>query len=155
NLTERDIRNLESLGYVGSQTQEAATGSAEQQRSAKEMMPVYDKLVDARHLMYGNKVEEAVLIIREVLGEVPDCTWARILLGTALLEQRRFAQAAEVLETLLKDQPDNVEAHSRLGRALGEQGLWKEALAHLRKAVEIEPDFPQHHFSLGIALNRV
>jgi Tfp pilus assembly protein PilF len=73
-------------------------------------------------------------------------------LGSALIEQHRFAEAAGEFAEALRIKPGYAEAEGNWGFALALQGKVDEAIAHYHKALELKPDLERTHFTLGQAL---
>jgi Flp pilus assembly protein TadD len=71
--------------------------------------------------------------------------------GAALLESRRFADAAALLATAVELMPDSAEAHNDLGVALASLGHVAEAAEHFRRAVTLQPDFTEARENLAHA----
>ena len=63
--------------------------------------------------------------------------------GTALLDGRRFAEAAERFAAAIALTPQSAEAHNNLGVALASMGRVAEARRHFQEAVALRPDFAE------------
>jgi tetratricopeptide (TPR) repeat protein len=77
---------------------------------------------------------------------------ARGNLGSALVEQARFADGAEQFREALRLKPFYPEAESNLGFAVAMQGQLDEAMMHYRQALAWKPRLERTHFLLGNAL---
>jgi len=73
-------------------------------------------------------------------------------LGSGLVEQRRFAEAAEEFQEALKVKPLYADAASNFGFVLAAQGRIDEAIAQYRQALALKPSIAQTHYLLGAAL---
>ncbi len=73
-------------------------------------------------------------------------------LGTALLQQGRFADAASALGRLVKLLPGHVGAHNDLGLAFSRLGRAAEAEASYRCAMRADPRDAASHDNLGLLL---
>ena len=73
-------------------------------------------------------------------------------LGSGLVEQRRFAEAAEQFKEALKVKPLYADAASNFGFVLAAQGRLDEAIEQYRQALALKPSIAQTHYLLGAAL---
>jgi len=76
---------------------------------------------------------------------------ARQNLGSALVEQRRFAEGAEQFQEALNIKPMYAEAESNFGFALAMLGNTEEALVHYRRAVAMKA-IGRTHYLIGSLL---
>jgi Tfp pilus assembly protein PilF len=76
---------------------------------------------------------------------------ARQNLGSALVEQRRFAEGAEQFEEALKIKPMYAEAESNFGFALYMLGRLDEAVEHYQRALSMKP-IGRTHYLLAMVL---
>lgn len=109
--------------------------------------------------MREGRVDEAVREFESALMKEPRSANARANLGqirydqgAALLESRRYDDAAEILGTAVDLMPDSAEAQNDLGVALASMGRVGEATEHFRRAVDIQPDFVEARRNLESAL---
>lgn len=79
---------------------------------------------------------------------------AMFVLGHALLEQNRSAEAIEQLAAGLKINPDDQKAWYQLGRAQQQQGDAKNASASYIQALQIDPMFSDAMFQLSMTLTQ-
>lgn len=70
--------------------------------------------------------------------------------GVALLEQFRFADAAEAFEAFVELEPDSPSGHLNLGIAYFNERQFDEALASFNRALGLAPDDPYVHYNLGL-----
>jgi predicted membrane-bound spermidine synthase len=112
-------------------------------------------------LMRDGRVDDAVREFRDALGRDSRSTNARANLGqirydqaAALLEGRRFSDAATILREVVALTPDSSEAHNDLGVALASMGQVEEAAAHFQRAVDLDPDFAEARQNLEAARRR-
>jgi tetratricopeptide (TPR) repeat protein len=84
-----------------------------------------------RQLMAQLPTEQMIAVLRELTRAFPDASeyqeQARVNLGTALLQQGKYAEAEAQYREALRLRPDDPEAHAKLGIALACQGVVAEA----------------------------
>lgn len=80
---------------------------------------------------------------------------ARYYLGSALLAQRRFEEAAATYAAGLDINPNFRRARNNLAAALVELGRFEDAVVQYRLAIRAEPADPLPHANLGAALARL
>jgi tetratricopeptide (TPR) repeat protein/glutathione synthase/RimK-type ligase-like ATP-grasp enzyme len=73
-------------------------------------------------------------------------------LGSALLEQGKYAEAVTALTRLTRLVPSDVAGHNNLALALAGIGRHAEAEASYRRAIKVNPRFTGAHQNLGIHL---
>jgi tetratricopeptide (TPR) repeat protein len=74
------------------------------------------------------------------------------VLGTVLLKQSKWGDAATVLTESLRLDPRSADANRNLGIARIHQGQRAEAIRLFSEAVRLQPDSSDIHFNLGLAL---
>jgi serine/threonine-protein kinase len=89
--------------------------------------------------------------IGQAFESLPSTGEAREALGWALLEQERYAEAAEEFRLSTLKPPADAYAYNGLGLARSRQGQKEEAVAALREAVRLQPDNANFHNDLGNA----
>ena len=75
------------------------------------------------------------------------------ILGVAIAEQGRMAEAIESMKKVVMLEPKDAEAHRNLATALKEAGHTKLAETHFRKAISLNPQDSLACISLGKTLN--
>jgi Flp pilus assembly protein TadD len=91
------------------------------------------------------RLEPSSPAARRNLGQI------RLEQGRALLEARRYAEAASELENALALVPDSAVVHNDLGVALASLHQVGEAAAHFRTAVGLDPRFDEARRNLSAA----
>ena len=86
---------------------------------------------------------------QDTLSNTPHHAQSYYIVGLALYQRGRVAEAIEHYQQALRINRDHVLAHNNLGLALAGRGQCDEAIAHYRKALEIKPDFAEAHNNLG------
>lgn len=90
-------------------------------------------------------------LCRDALDEEPRDDKMRVLLGTVLVRQNKFAAAEKELRDVISRFPEIPKAHRELGNALIAQGKGDEAIACYRRVIELTPDNPAAHRDLAMA----
>lgn len=75
--------------------------------------------------------------------------------AAALLQLRRFDEAAGLLQRVVRDAPDNYAAHANLAGAFYELKLYKQAVVEYKWLSRRRPDLPVIHFFIGTAHDRL
>ena len=72
--------------------------------------------------------------------------------ASALMEQRRFAEAVQILAAIARDYPDDDESWYQMGWAFNQQQQSAEAEGVLREHLRRSPQSPKGHAQLAVAL---
>jgi protein O-GlcNAc transferase len=75
--------------------------------------------------------------------------------AAALVQQRRFAEAAAILQRATAVAPDNYEAHANLAAALFELKLYNRAVVEYKWIGQAKPELAVVHYFIGIAHDRL
>jgi tetratricopeptide (TPR) repeat protein len=87
--------------------------------------------------------------LRRFLQMEPRSTQGLFQLGTALLGQNRFAEAANVFREATEIQPDFGPAHFNRGYALARTGQLREAVPSFRQAIRDNPEHIESYLLLA------
>ena len=71
--------------------------------------------------------------------------------GAALVQARRFAQAAYILRQVVKTVPDNYVAHANLATALYESKRYQEAVSEYEWILKAKPEIAVAHYFIATA----
>lgn len=104
------------------------------------------------NLARAGKHPETEACARALLALDPAHGVATKVLGVALLQQRKSAEATAVYTELLTRHPDDLDARSNLGSALLQQERYADALAHFQAVVARAPQHVSAIHNLGKAL---
>ncbi len=74
--------------------------------------------------------------------------------GAALLQQRKYAEAATLLNRIKGMAPENYTVRANLATALFQLGRFDLAIAEYKWIIEDQPDLPVAYYFLGISLDR-
>jgi tetratricopeptide (TPR) repeat protein len=98
--------------------------------------------------------EPAIEHLRAILRIEPRSNDGEIqyYLGTILLYQGRYAEAAESLRAAVKAEPNAARAHQQLARAFSAQGNLDEAIRYYRSALRLDSSDAELHVALSRAL---
>lgn len=111
------------------------------------------RLYEAKEAAAGLLMSPASAGAAVALGRALECAAAgvegRLILGLALREQQRAAEAELVLRDALSQQPRQPALLLELGNALADLGRRAEAIAAFEQAVRIRPGYGLAHFNLG------
>ena len=109
----------------------------------------------AHNLLNVRQPEEAERILREALEGTPDHAQLNNLLGAALVELSRFAEAEARFRRAAELDPTLADPLARLGWLLYEkQGKALEAKALLQQSLKLDPDHERARYTLGLVHQR-
>lgn len=86
-----------------------------------------DEFVHGRTALTKKSYPEAVSHLQKAVAEYPEFLAARMLLATALIDQREWSRAEAVLQGTLEQKPDNAPTLLALGEVYWRQKKHKEA----------------------------
>ncbi len=111
---------------------------------ALDVLPTFHEaaLALADLLRRSGHVRAAIVRLAEMLEQDPYDLLALLLLGRALLDDRRDAQALEAFQRALKFDPEQVEALFQLGVALARLHRYGEAVQAWEKVTRTDPGGP-------------
>ena len=111
---------------------------------ALDALPTFNEaaLALADLLRRSGHVRQAITRLAEMLEQDPYDLPALLLLGRALLDDKRDAQALEAFQRALKFDPDQVEALFQLGVALALVHRYGEAVQAWEKVTRVDPAGP-------------
>ena len=141
--------HIEGCGY---QEEQAAPQTAEVETTPLAAAAAIDK---AHSLFDVRQPEEAERVLREALAVTPDHAQLNNLLGAALVELSRFAEAEARFRRAAELDPTLADPLARLGWLLYEkQGKAIEAKALLQQSLELDPDHERGRYTLGLVHQR-
>ncbi len=111
---------------------------------ALEALPTFNEaaLALADLLRRSGRTRAAVVRLAEMLEQDPYDLPALLLLGRALLDDKRDEQALEAFRRALKFDPDQVEALFQLGVVLARLHRYGEAVQAWEKVTRLDPSGP-------------
>ncbi|MGH9805476.1 MAG: tetratricopeptide repeat protein [Candidatus Acidiferrales bacterium] len=126
---------------------------AEEREQTEGIYRLHGHLNRAMRLLNDRQAEQAVDAYRDALEEEPDNGTIFGLLGSALAELRRDAEAKTAIERALELEPGEAAHHNNLAALLARDGKPDEALTHFRRAVQLDPErAASYHFNHGALL---
>lgn len=152
NLSAKEQKILESLGYMGARNSAIKPNVSEQLPDIKQMLPLFNQLMLARTQLRDGAIDEAVTNLRQILAKAPDYSQAQLVLGDALLAQQQFPEAITFYKAVAEARPDIGDAEGRWANALASQGLFVDAIPHYRKVLDVLPEASQYQMKLAVAL---
>ncbi len=96
---------------------------------------------------------EAATLAHSMTERFPQHGFGWKVLGAALKQMGRSADALAPMQKAAALAPDDADAHINLGIALHDLGRLNEAEASLRRALQIRPDYDQARYNLGNTLH--
>ena len=109
----------------------------------KGMFQIYDRF---------DKQELVQPFLDKALAAKPTSTSLRMLSGSNLMRQKKFAEARKQFEEIVKSEPRSADGWVNLGSAVYSMGGREEGMADFRKAMEIDPRNFQAPINLSTAL---
>jgi predicted AlkP superfamily phosphohydrolase/phosphomutase/Flp pilus assembly protein TadD len=101
------------------------------------------------------RIEEAGVIVQEILCRNPYYGLAKMLSGQIAFLRGKPAEAEAIFEELRQAETEMPALHNQLGIICIQQRRWKEAADFFRRALEADPDLPEAHDGLGVALRHL
>lgn len=102
----------------------------------------------------GNPERSADLYRRAAEAEPRDVDYA-VGYAAALVQLRKFAEAASILQRVIAAAPEHYEAHANLAAALFELRLYNRAVVEYKWIGRAKPELAVVHFFLAIAHDRL
>lgn len=103
-------------------------------------------------LVAQNRLDEALMHIREAIRLRPRHPQLQYNLGNVLLALNRTDEAIRAFERTLEIEPDHPKAHNNLAVALHRAGALDRAIEHYRLQLKVSPMDSRAHANLGTAL---
>lgn len=147
--SERDLANLESLGYAvgaGSATGSEHRESAEPLPDIKDKLPQLAKFEKAKQLGKLGKFEESIAFTRRLIDEADDYPSAYVLLGENLFRLNREDEAVAAYRTALEREPGFTRVRLILAQYFASHGRLEEAMTEFAEITKREPESALPHY---------
>lgn len=152
-MDNQTAQKLAALGYVGTQKQDAIDPEAAARWDPKDMVPHFERIQQASHMMAMGKFAEALKELEECLEKVPDDVWTLQLLSSAYLDQGNLDRAEKAARRALELQKNEPGIYLTLAQVSMSRRRFEEAELLLRQALEVDPQYGPAYVSLGTLYN--
>jgi cytochrome c-type biogenesis protein CcmH/NrfG len=98
------------------------------------------------------QTQDDIKLLEDFVKKEPGNVNAWIRLGNTLMDNRRFAEAADAYQKALAIEPKNVDVRVDLGTCYRNIGKPDIAVTEYKKALEIDPRHLNGHRNLGVVL---
>ncbi len=98
----------------------------------------------------NNIWRDPILLWQDAIAKAPDKARPHNNLGTLLLEQGKYMDAASHFQRAVEIDPRYAHAHNNLGTAFGMMGRLEEAAAEYQRVLELNPNIMTASINLGI-----
>jgi arylsulfatase A-like enzyme/predicted Zn-dependent protease len=143
-LDEETRDMLAALGYVGGATAAPESGNL---ADPKDKVHLFDSIGYASTLMLEDDFEEAISVLKLVLGDDPEIPQATLMLAAAYREANQIDEGKAILDDYLRENPDSTRALTLMAKILSDEGRDEEVLA-LAKRVLAEDDRSTEAYAL-------
>lgn len=152
-LSQRAIQKLRTFGYLSGFKQEKKKVYTRDD-DLKVLLPLQNKLNQARNLLKKAKYEKAISIYKEVIQKHPGNVGSYIYLAEIYQKINRPSLGLSVLKQGLQQAPENLELKSRLGIMLVDVNRIDDAIVLLNQVLEKENFNAEIWNFLGVAYFR-
>jgi len=98
------------------------------------------------------KSPDEIRQLEQLAKQAPTNAEAWTMLGNALMDSRRFAEAADAYQKSLALAPQNVNVRVDMGTCLKNSGKPQQAVEEYKKALKIDPNHLNANRNLGVVL---
>ena len=109
----------------------------------------------AKKLHVSGNINDAKKLYLELIEIDGDNFLFQNLLGTALLQLKKYDEAIKHLDVSIKLNPNFAESYANKGIALAEQHQYREAITNYDKAINFKNNFYNAYLNKGIALKNI
>jgi len=148
---DRETREkLQSLGYVStlSTTRKKAFTPKD---DLKVLLPYQDKLMKAMGSYHKGKIDEAIVLLKDIVAEREDFNLAYTYLATLYKEQNKLREAVEILRKGFENNPSSYQIIISFGLFLTEVRQYDAAVEILEKGLALIDYDPELWNYLGVA----
>jgi superkiller protein 3 len=143
-MLEADAKNAHLLNNIGLCHAHAGQNSIAEEYYKKalfindEPAEIYINLADIYYK--ENRLWEAIELLQQGVGRLPDNAALRHYLGRIYIEDKRYEEAIDALDSVLELSPKNYDANWDLGMVYFELGDWNSAIANFEEVLEYVQD---------------
>ena len=142
----RELKKIKKQASVGARKDAKEGGSLEAARK---------NLETAKRLHNSDKRAEALSIYKTILASLPNEPEVLHLMGIALFQEGKDADARAFIEKSIKFDPGRSDVHNDLGNIYTKDERFEDAIARYKVAIELQHDFADAHYNLGYAYFRL
>jgi tetratricopeptide (TPR) repeat protein len=146
NLDPETLQRLAALGYVGS------VGEVDPKAvlpDPKDKLAVFRLMGAAKSAAQADRLDEAIVQMRQVLVEEPKIVDAHLTLANWLIKAKRQDEAALEFKQVLALAPDDETAMVGLAQIYRSRGQGEAALEGYRHALKLDPKSPRTWYQLA------
>jgi choline-sulfatase len=156
-LSTSEMQKLASLGYIGLQNSSAAaTAVAGIDPKDKDRIATANKVVGLTPSgVAPSQPDSAIATLAPIVSADSNLYLAEYILGVALAEKARYADAVKHLHRAIELQPTSTWAHYEIGATLLKTGDYKSAVVHLEIAAGRISTFTPVHAALAQAYSHL
>jgi tetratricopeptide (TPR) repeat protein len=118
-------------------------------------LPNYIDYVEGLLLMYLNRPEKALKLLRKVEENAPNSLSVVLNIGKVCLMRQRWADAQDAFIKVLAIDESNSFAHHGLGVTFLRENKLEEALGEFLTAIEFDYFYPKAHYHIGETLAKL
>jgi arylsulfatase A-like enzyme/Tfp pilus assembly protein PilF len=144
-LDEKTLKQLESLGYVGTVNKEVEFDKSKE--DPKDLIEFFNSGQVVRRLVFQKKFEEARALCEKLLSRRPDLKDLQLLmaeihsyLGMAMAGQEKLDLAVDHFKKAIEINPEMLQTYSDLAWVFSKQKKFSEVSACYEKLLEIDPN---------------
>jgi len=105
----------------------------------KEKLPLRSYIDEIKNLIDDGQIDLAIAHCKHILQIYPKHIDSYRLLGKALIEKQKFADALNIFQRVLSAVPDDFVSHIRVSIIREDENNLKAAIWHMERAFEIQP----------------
>ena len=137
-LSEEELRELRSLGYLMSEAQKRAKYGPED--DLRQLTGIQTQMQEVVTLFHNGRLEEAMALCRQVIEKRPDMEMAWLYLATSMIRAGRAEAAIVVLRAAITRKITSVDIRRQLGLSLLYSGKLEEGITALEELTREVPD---------------
>ena len=145
---------LAALGYMATTNFAPKAASMGLGADPKDKIEIGDMMTRANSLLEENRLDEAVLVLKQVIAKEPNMPIAYAKLGTAEAGMGDFAEALKAKRKAVELIPDSPDLHYELGNVLVKAQDFEAAIPELEGVLAKMPGSWKTHILLEIAYAR-